>query len=232
MFSKIVTSALFAGFAAGLIAAVLQLVFVQPVLLHAELYESGALTHLTAAPPSAHPDLGPVDWTRDLMSVLFTALVYCGYGLMLVALMTVAAIRGATITARTGLLWGIAGFLAVHFLPAAGLPPELPGASAADLTARQIWWVGTAIASGIGIWLIAFGRGWTAWGAAIVLLLAPHLVGAPHPDTFEGPVPPELGGLFAGRALAVGFAAWTLLGLFAGWFWQREMAGETRAQTA
>ena len=45
MFSRILVSALFAGFLAGLIAALLQLVFVQPVLLHAELYESGALNH-------------------------------------------------------------------------------------------------------------------------------------------------------------------------------------------
>ena len=42
MFSRILTSAVFAGAAAGLIAALLQLFFVQPVLLHAELYESGA----------------------------------------------------------------------------------------------------------------------------------------------------------------------------------------------
>ena len=34
MFSRILTSALFAGAAAGLIAALLQLYFVQPVLLH------------------------------------------------------------------------------------------------------------------------------------------------------------------------------------------------------
>lgn len=232
MFTKVVTSALFAGFAAGLIAAALQLVFVQPVLLHAELYESGALTHLATPPVSARPDLGPIDVQRDLLSVLFAALVYCGYALMLVALMAIATLRGTVVTARSGLLWGIAGFLTVHFLPAAGLPPELPGASAADLTARQVWWFATALCSGAGIWLIAFGKGWTAWGAAVVLLLAPHIVGAPHPDTFEGPVPPELGGLFAARALAVGFAAWTLLGLFAGWLWQRETAAQNRPQTA
>lgn len=45
MLSKLLVSALFAGAAAGLIAGLLQLVFVQPVLLHAELYENGTLAH-------------------------------------------------------------------------------------------------------------------------------------------------------------------------------------------
>jgi predicted cobalt transporter CbtA len=57
----------------------------------------------------------------------------------------------------------------------------------------------------------------------VILLLAPHLLGAPEPASFHGPTPPELGGLFAARALGVGMAAWVLLGLFAGHFWQREL---------
>ena len=39
MFAKIAVSALIAGFGAGLIAALLQFAFVQPLLLHAELFE-------------------------------------------------------------------------------------------------------------------------------------------------------------------------------------------------
>jgi predicted cobalt transporter CbtA len=58
--------------------------------------------------------------------------------------------------------------------------------------------------------------------AAVALLLAPHLIGAPHPETFAGPVPPELAALFATRALGVGLAAWALLGTLAGYFWARE----------
>ena len=54
MLSRIVTSALFAGFAAGLIAALLQLAFVQPHLLHAEMFESGELVHSVTAGSSAH----------------------------------------------------------------------------------------------------------------------------------------------------------------------------------
>lgn len=224
MFSKIVTSALFAGFCAGLIAALLQLVFVQPVLLHAELYESGELAHFGAEAVSAHPELPGLDPVRDGLSLLFSALIYVGYALILVAAMGLAAGRGIAINGRTGLIWGIAGFVAFHFAPALSLPPEVPGVSAADITERQVWWWLTVAVTALALTLIAFGRSWALWAVAIVLLLAPHLIGAPHPDTFAGTVPPEIAGLYAARALGVGLAAWTLLGLFAGHFWQRESA--------
>ncbi|QIE46925.1 cobalt transporter [Pseudohalocynthiibacter aestuariivivens] len=224
MFSKIVTSALFAGFCAGLIAALVQIVFVQPVLLHAELYEGGDLVHFGADAVSAHPDLGGFDIMRNGLSVLFMALTYVGYAFILVAVMSLAAERGAVINTRTGLIWGIAGFVTWHFAPAFSLPPEVPGVAAADVFVRQIWWWGTVAATGVALALIAFGRSALAWGAAIVLLVAPHLIGAPHPDSFTGPVPPEIAALFASRALGFGFATWVALGGLCGYFWQRENA--------
>ena len=227
MFQRLLTSALFAGFCAGLIAAALQLAFVQPVLLHAELYEGGDLVHFGAEAVSAHPELPGFDPVRDGMSVLFSALIYVGYGLILVAAMAMAHERGVTINGRTGLIWGIAGFLAFQFAPAFSLPPEVPGVAAAELGARQVWWWGTVAATGAGLAMIGFGRGLPAWGAATVLILAPHVIGAPHPDSFAGPVPPEIAALFASRALGVGFAVWAVLGGLAGYFWQREAEGET-----
>lgn len=219
MFQKILTSALLAGFCAGLLAAALQLMFLQPVLLHAELYEGGDLVHFGADAISASPDLPGFSPMRDGLSLLFSALIYVGYGLVLVGAMALANERGVTITARSGLIWGLAGFITVHFAPAASLPPEVPGVAYTDITARQIWWWGTVIATAAGLGLIAFGQGWAAWGAAVILLLAPHIIGAPHPEAFTGPVPPELASLYASRALAVGMAAWAMLGLFAGHFW-------------
>ncbi len=224
MFQKILTSALFAGFCAGLIAAALQFAFVQPVLLHAELYEGGDLVHFGAEAVSANPELPGFEPMRDGLSILFSALIYVGYGLLLVAAMAMAAERGATITPRTGLIWGVAGFVAFHFAPAVSLPPEVPGVAAADLAARQIWWWGTVAATAAGLALIGLGRGAAAWGAAVVLILAPHVIGAPHPDSFAGPVPPELAALFASRALGVGLAVWVVLGGLAGYFWERESA--------
>lgn len=225
MLARILTSAVIAGFAAGLVAAVLQLVFVQPVLLHAELYEAGELAHFgTDSIVPVEQDLGGLNPLRDGLSVLFSALVYVGYALVLTALMAVAAERGlARICARSGIVWGIAGWVTVQFGPAIGLPPELPGVAAADLAARQTWWAGTVISTGIACGLLAFGRSWIVWGAAIVLFLLPHVIGAPQPEVYSGPTPPELAGEFATRALGVGLAVWVCLGALAGHLWSREM---------
>ena len=222
MFTRILTSAVFAGAAAGLIAALLQLVFVQPVLLHAELYETGELVHFGADAVSAHPDIPGVDLLRNGMSILFNMLTYVGFALVLVAGMVLAERHGHTATARNGLIWGIAGFIAFHFAPGLTLAPEVPGVAAADVAERQVWWAATVVAAGLAMWLIAFGGNWLMWGAAIVLLLAPHLIGAPEPESFAGPVPTELGALFAARAFGVGLAGWALLGCFAGYFWHRD----------
>lgn len=232
---------LIAGAAAGLLAALLQLALVQPLLLEAELYESGERVHVVAeaadhdhshAAPVAAPavDHGPppfaLDPARDGLSVVFTMVVYAGWGLILSAAMAFAQSRGASLTARQGLIWGIAGFAAVQLAPAAGLPPELPGMAAGDVVARQIWWGATVAATGAGLWLIAFGRGAAAWGLAAILILGPHVVGAPHPSAYTGPVPPELAAAFAGRALAVGAVAWLALGLGCAWMRARDAAAD------
>lgn len=224
MFSRILTSALFAGAAAGLIAALLQLVFVQPVLLHAELYESGKLAHFGASAAGTDPELPGFDIMRDGLSIVFTMLTYTGFALVMIGAMSFAEDKGHIVSGRTGILWGLAGFIAFHFAPGLSLAPEVPGVAAADIGARQVWWFATVAATAIALALIAFGTGWTAWATAVILLLAPHVIGAPEPDSFAGRVPPELAGLFAARAFGVGMAAWVLLGSFAGYFWQREAA--------
>lgn len=231
MYSKLLTSALFAGAVAGSIAGLLQLSFVQPVLLHAELYEGGELVHFGSELISAHPDLPGFDLVRDSISLFFTMLTYTGYALILLSLMSIAEERGARIDARNGLIWGIAGFITFHLAPGFSLAPEVPGVAAADVGARQIWWFATVAASGVAMWLIAFARSWPFWAGAVVLLLAPHVIGAPEPDVLAGTVPPEIAALFASRALGVGFAAWVLLGLFAGYFWQREAASDAATDT-
>lgn len=256
MLSRLLTSALIAGAVAGLIAALLQLVFVQPVLLHAELYEGGERTHFvipgeghdhghghaeaaedadhdhaaeaqpteiaTAEAVVAHeaPSFG-IDPARDGLSVLFSILVYAGYALLLIAAIALAETRGHVVTARQGILWGVAGFVAVQLAPAFGLAPELPGMAAADIGARALWWVATVVLSVVALWLLAFGRNWAAWAGAIVLLALPHLIGAPHPAEFTGPTPPELAAQFAGRALGAGLIAWVVLGLMTATMWNR-----------
>lgn len=222
MFTRILTSALIAGAAAGFLAALLQLAFVQPVLLQAELFESGVLVH-SGGTPTPWPEVSfAFELLRDGLSILFTMFLYAGFGLILVALMSLAEERGQVINARTGLLWGMAGFVAMQLAPGFSLAPEVPGVAAADVTSRQIWWFATVISAGAALWLIAFGKGWKVWAPAIVLLLTPHIVGAPHPDVVNGAVPPEIAALFVVRALGVGLTAWVLLGGLAGALWSSD----------
>ena len=225
MFLRIATSALYAGVLAGLVAGVLQLVFVQPILLHAELYELGELTHFGRAAVKAEQEFGGIDPARDGLSMGVTALVYTGYAFLLVAAMALATTRGVTVTARQGIVWGIAGFIAVQLAPGFGLPPEVPGVGTTDVFIRQVWWFCTTGAAAVALWLIAFGRHWAHWVLAVVLLAVPHVIGAPEPDYFAGSAPPELASLFASRALGVGLAAWVMVGALAGYFWNRN-AGE------
>ena len=70
---------------------------------------------------------------------------------MMIAAMAFADERGHVLTPRVGIIWGLAGFIAVHFAPAIGLPPELPGSSAADVGARQDLVVRNSRRNGVGV---------------------------------------------------------------------------------
>ena len=225
-----------AGFLAGLIATVLHFVFIQPLLLQGELYENGTLTHFAGAESTSdghdhnqdhgghdHAE-GGGDGLRNVLTLIFTQLIYTAYALLLVAGFAVAGALGRVVSARDGLLWGLAGFAAFQLAPGLGISPELPGSAGAEITARQTWWVGTALATGLGIALLAYGRGLLAVGAAIVLLGLPHAIGAPLPDYFQGPAPPELSAEFAARVMGVGMVTWLSLGWLLGRFWTTEQA--------
>ncbi len=223
MLKSLLASALFAGLIAGLFAAVLQQVFLVPLIAEAELYETGALIHFGAAEAAAgHEIAAATDLARTLLTVLTTVLATCGFGLILVAgFALVERLRLTRIDLRTGLLFGLAAFTATQLLPSMGLSPELPGAAAGELAQRQLWWLFTVAGTLAGIGLIAWGNASTKIVGA-VMIAAPHLVGAPHPQEFAGVVPPELAALFAARVLAVGALGWAALGALAGHFWSRE----------
>ena len=223
MFSRLVVAALFGGGIAGLLGGILQRVFVQPVLLLAELYESGALQHFGAAASSPFAlDYGALDWVRDGLSLSFSIVIYIGYALILAAAMGMAIQRGHQLTVKKGLIWGVAGFVTFHLAPGFSLPPEVPGVAAGDITSRQIWWFATVAVTGAGLWLMAFQHGLKIHALAAVLLLLPHAIGAPIPDELAGPVPPEIASLFAARAFGLGLLIWVWLGALTAHFMTSE----------
>ncbi len=158
---------------------------------------------------------------RNALTVLFFVVTYVSYGLILAAGFGLADSFGNTIGLREGLLWGIAGFIAFQLAPAMGLEPELPGTMAADLAARQLWWWGTALATVAGLALIGYGKGVPAYGAAVLLLALPHIIGAPELEGYSGVAPPELAAAFAARGLGVGLLVWATLGAMTGHLWSR-----------
>lgn len=220
--SRILSGALVAGLAAGLLAALLDLWAVTPLILEAEAFELGA----AHADGGGGTDLQAVEagLPRAFGTVATTLVAYAGFGLALGAGMALAARAGHGIGLRRGAAWGLAGFLAAHLAPAAGLPPELPGMAAADLAARQAWWALCVGATAMGLAALAFGRGaaWIALGAALILL--PHALGAPQPPSYEGLPPPGLTAAFATRSLAVAALAWVALGALAGALAERRPA--------
>lgn len=224
MTKHLVSSAIFAGLVAGLCAALLQLLFTTPLLLEGELFETGARIHFAGSGAAPQSEAGGVSLAGQPMRHMLTAtmdlVTYTGFALLMVAGFALAERRGIRVTPRAGLVWGLAGFLAIQLAPAVGLPPELPGTTAADLVARQFWWAATAAASVAGLALIAFGdlpKGLI--GAALILL--PQMVGAPHLNTYFGIAPPELSAQFATASLGVAAASWAILGLVAAYFWSR-----------
>ena len=140
MFTKIITTALFAGFIVGIVSAILQLIFIQPILLHAELYESGSLTHFGENNSKEVNQKLPFDFQRNGLSILFSALIYTGYAIILVSILAYASSLSLKTDNLRSILFGISGFFAVQLAPAFGLPPELPGAAAAEVVPRQVWW--------------------------------------------------------------------------------------------
>lgn len=221
MIGRVLLAALLAGIAAGLVMAVIQHVRLTPLILEAETYEAaGGHSHDTGAAAGATEEHQhgegwmPADgWQRTLSTTVTAMMTGAAFALVLAG---ISLLTNLKITRQNGFVWGLAGFLAVTLAPAAGLPPELPGMQAADLASRQIWWVGTILATGLGIYLLATRKEVAAQVVAVLIIATPHLVGAPVPVGHDSPVPAHLAASFAANAIAAGAVMWALIGIFLG----------------
>jgi cobalt transporter subunit CbtA len=119
---------------------------------------------------------------------------------------------------RAGLLWGAAGYAVFFVAPAIGLPPELPGTQAAALHERQLWWAGAVALSATGLWMVAFGKNALRRVAGVLLLVAPHVLGAPHPAIHGASAPADLAADFVRATYLANAVFWLALGALAGLF--------------
>ncbi|ANN58790.1 cobalt transporter [Mesorhizobium loti NZP2037] len=167
-----------------------------------------------AAAPAEDEGWAPADgFERFAFNVVSNVVTGIGFALILVA---VSEFAGGIGNWRQGVFWGLAGFAIFTLAPGLGLPPELPAMPAADLTQRQIWWVATVIATAIGLGLIAFRKSLPLAILAVALIVAPHIVGAPQPDSFETPIPEDLHHQFVVAVTLTNLVFWLVLGAVVG----------------
>lgn len=233
------TVALLAGIGAGVASWVVHMFGTTPLILDAEVFESAGAPADTAAAADAtahthdagaaehHHDAeawAPADgWERNLFTLGADIVTGVGFAFLLTAAIVFFG-KGADW--RRGLLWGLAGFACFSLAPALGLPPELPGTEAAPLLDRQLWWIGTAVATAAGLFAAARFRNVYGYAIAVVLIAAPHVIGAPQPETPGGLAPEELEHKFILVAIATSLVFWLVLGVLTGAFFKR-YANET-----
>jgi cobalt transporter subunit CbtA len=226
LFQRIFFAAVLSGLAAGIAMAAIQQWQVVPLILEAELFETAAPAaaehaHEPGTPGHEHDTeaWAPQDGAeRTFYTALSGILGATGFALLLAA---ASVLSGIEITARNGVVWGLGGFAAFQLAPAFGLAPELPGMAAADLGTRQIWWSATALATGAAALGIARFRNWTAVGIGAVLILLPHIIGAPAAPDEPTAVPAHLAAEFAARTLGAGAVFWLSVGPLLGWLNER-----------
>ncbi|MEO5862417.1 MAG: CbtA family protein [Burkholderiales bacterium] len=231
-FRHIVLSAVISGWITGMLITLVQQFTTGPLIAQAEIYEQrgekpaekNTVAEVAAgAPHDQDAELWKPknSFERTFYTGVTTVLVAIGYALLLGACLS----QMRTASWRTGLALGVAGFLVFQLAPALGLPPEPPGAPYADLVARQLWWVGTAIAtaSALGAWFYTRSNSKAIWiPVGIVLILLPHVIGVPQAlERQVSIVPHELSQRFALAALITTAAFWLALGSIQGYVFGR-----------
>ncbi len=218
MIGRYVLAALVAGLLAGAVLTVLQVWRLSPLIATAETYESAVAANAGAMPGMA---MDATEWEpapglpRFGFTGVASLLAGGGFAAILAGL---SLLLNVPITRANGWIWGLSGFFAVHLATGFGLAPEIPGMPIADLLARQIWWVGTIIATGAAIYCFAIRTENVAKAIGVALLFAPHLIGAPITPEGETSVPPALAAEFAANALAAAAVFWLVMGVLLGRF--------------
>ncbi|HWH86238.1 MAG TPA: CbtA family protein [Pseudomonas sp.] len=230
MIKRIAQTAGFTGLLAALLLTLLQSFWVSPLILQAETFEKAepvAEVHEHSVGTVAHshdaeawePEDG---WQRVVATTGGNLVVAVGFALMLAGLYT---LRAPTKTTQ-GLLWGLAGYATFVLAPTLGLPPELPGTAAADLASRQVWWIGTAASTAVGLALIAFSRHWLMKILGVAILAVPHVIGAPQPQVHSMLAPEALATQFKIASQLTNIAFWLALGLISAWLFRRKNPGQ------
>lgn len=226
MLGRIILSTLLAGLLAGLIMAGMQHVRLTPLIQMAEIYETPETEAIAEASkpcvetmpgmkmcnddgrPSWQPEDG---WQRTISTSTASLITGAGFAILMLG---VSMLINIPISKNNGLIWGVCGFIAVSLAPSIGLPPELPGMPAADLTSRQVWWVVAILATGTAIYFWIFAKDYWWRFAAIIFAIAPHFFAPITLAKAENNLPASLASEFASSSLAANLLMWLAIGYF------------------
>ena len=154
MTRSLLSGGVIAGAITGLAVAFLQFFLIQPLIIEAERYETGELVLMGVAQDDRSASSGdPVLPAHDAHEADDEFSVVVRSGLTVLTLVLTwsgfALVAGAALATHRA-LWGphsisvpalaFSGFAAFVLSPSLGLPPELPGMQAAELSDRQMWW--------------------------------------------------------------------------------------------
>jgi len=216
---RLVLVALCAGVLSGIFATAAHQIGTVPVILKAEIYEKAAEHLYSRGHEHTAAAWEPEDGAeRTAYTLLADVLTGIGFALLLAAGLS---LRGGEVSWREGVFWGLAGFATFTLAPGLGLPPEVPGSDAAPLVERQLWWIAAAVATGGALALLAFTRR-AVWATlAAVLIVLPHLYGAPQPAGHGAGPPEDLARQFVVAVTVISFLFWLILGASTGYFYRR-----------
>lgn len=248
LFNRLIWAALAVALTVGTLQTALHQLWAVPLILEAERFED---QKVVSAPAAAHTHdeehahahdeeaWAPADGAERSFWT-WVANVLHGFGLALLALvaLTAWAWRSAANPApaeRATPIWVLAlgvaaaGFLSLHLWPSLGLHAEIPGMDAAELGARQRWWLLAVVSAATACCCLAFARGSWRWVAAAALLVLPFAVGAPQapvdPLAGFGPeaqaVLRPLGHQFVVVTHGIAAALWASLGVACAWAFTR-----------
>jgi cobalt transporter subunit CbtA len=242
---NIFLAAIAVGIITGLCYGLFQQMMISPIIYGAEQFEVSdaplAHSHATVEAQATTNNQetveqaeawAPEDGSQRIFSTMTANItIAIAYALVMISFMTLHNLKAnkQAISAKSGLLWGLAALLALFIAPALfGLHPEVPGTVAAELLNRQQWWLFCAGVSLLGFAALYYTPNKFKF-IGLLLLALPHIVGAPLPEShgFANTAPEAVEALSALTSefflmTSVGMAIFfALLGSLSGWAVQR-----------
>ena len=228
-FANTFITAMLAGFIGGILLTGIQSLRVLPLIHEAENYEGQAIINYATGQAvemettvaigshmeSGHEDLGSKDvWSpasgaqRLVLTGVANVCISVAFSFILLALFNL--IEGLSIL--RGIAFGFMGYVIFFLVPSIGLAPELPGATAAGVFYRQIWWLMTVLCTGAAFALIYFRNNPIERVYSLVLVALPHIFGAPQPAIHGGSAPKQLAADFVIATHITNSVFWLILG--------------------